>query len=115
MCSEEEMASLAEPGQLVFDATDQSITNGPDWVRQKHLWLIGCFVGVQMDLLMELLGYRKVGWVFSQSAKERDYILNSEEVRKMAAMQVCGVGVGGMQHVLGGRVVAERRLHARSG
>lgn len=50
---------------------------------------------------MELLGFKKVGWVFSQPNKERDYILSSEEVRQAAAIQVgaqecvCGGGGGG--------------------
>ncbi len=30
----------------------------------------------------------KVGWIFTQSAAERDYIMSSEEVQQMAAMQV---------------------------
>ena len=29
----------------------------------------------------------KVGWIFTQSAAERDYIMNSEEVQQMAAAQ----------------------------
>ena len=29
-----------------------------------------------------------MGWIFTQSAAERDYIMNSEEVQQMAAMQV---------------------------
>ncbi len=40
---------------------------------------------------MELLGLKKVGWVFSQPAKPRDYIMSSAEVRDMAALQVSTV------------------------
>lgn len=29
----------------------------------------------------------KVGWIFTQSSKERDYIMNSEEICQMAAWQ----------------------------
>ena len=29
----------------------------------------------------------KVGWIFTQSSKERDYIMNSEEISQMAAWQ----------------------------
>lgn len=45
-----------------------------------------------------MLGYRKVGFIFSQSVKgqkaaaEGDYIINSQELIAMAAMQV---GLGG--------------------
>ncbi|GFR49916.1 hypothetical protein Agub_g12024 [Astrephomene gubernaculifera] len=47
----------------------------------------------QVDLLAQLLGYRKVGFIFCQSvraqraAAEGDYIINSEELLMMAAMQ----------------------------
>ncbi len=30
---------------------------------------------------------QKVGWIFTQSSKERDYILSSEEVGQIAAIQ----------------------------
>lgn len=52
-----------------------------------------------MDLLAQLLGYRKVGFIFCQSVKaqktaaEGDYIINSDELIMMAAMQV-GPAVG---------------------
>lgn len=29
----------------------------------------------------------KVGWIFTQSSKERDYIMNTEEICQMAAWQ----------------------------
>ena len=29
----------------------------------------------------------KVGWIFTQGAAERDYIMNSEEIQQMAAIQ----------------------------
>ena len=29
----------------------------------------------------------KVGWIFTQSSKERDYIMNAEEICQMAAWQ----------------------------
>lgn len=41
------------------------------------------------DRIASLLGWRKVGWVFSLSTKEREYIFSAEEVCQMAAMQVC--------------------------
>ena len=31
---------------------------------------------------------RKVGWIFTQSSAERDYIMDSQEIQQMAAMQV---------------------------
>ncbi len=30
---------------------------------------------------------QKVGWIFTQSAAERDYIMDSEEVQQMASVQ----------------------------
>jgi hypothetical protein len=47
---------------------------------------------VQVELLMTTLGLYKVGWVFSQSVKEREYIMSSSEVQQMAAIQVRGRG-----------------------
>ncbi|KAG2443114.1 hypothetical protein HYH02_009527 [Chlamydomonas schloesseri] len=47
----------------------------------------------QVDLIAQMLGYRKVGFIFSQSVKgqkaaaEGDYIINSDELIAMAAMQ----------------------------
>ncbi|GLI70914.1 hypothetical protein VaNZ11_015942 [Volvox africanus] len=47
----------------------------------------------QVDLLAQLLGYRKVGFIFSQSVKAQkaaadgDYIINTDELIMMAAMQ----------------------------
>lgn len=32
--------------------------------------------------------WRKVGWIFAQSTKERDFIMSSEEICQMAAVQV---------------------------
>ena len=31
---------------------------------------------------------RKVGWIFTQSVAERDWIMDSEEIQQMAAVQV---------------------------
>ncbi|GBF91193.1 hypothetical protein Rsub_04862 [Raphidocelis subcapitata] len=42
---------------------------------------------VQVDFLAELFGLKKVGWVFSQSNKERDYIISGEELVAMAGVQ----------------------------
>jgi hypothetical protein len=44
--------------------------------------------------------WRKVGWIFAQSTKEREFIMSSEETCQMAAIQVSGwtggqVGAGG--------------------
>jgi len=41
----------------------------------------------KVDFVAELLGYKKLGWIISQSTKERDFILSTGEVRQMAAMQ----------------------------
>eukprot|EP00879_Flechtneria_rotunda_P015340 GHRR01016036.1.p1 GENE.GHRR01016036.1~~GHRR01016036.1.p1 ORF type:complete len:378 (+),score=128.22 GHRR01016036.1:953-2086(+) len=41
----------------------------------------------QCDFLAGILGLQKVGWVFNQSNKERDYIMSSSEIQAMAAMQ----------------------------
>jgi len=43
----------------------------------------------QVDLLAESLGFKKVGWIFCQAvpAEPRDYIMSSNEVVGMAAMQ----------------------------
>lgn len=44
--------------------------------------------------------WKKVGWIFAQSTKERDFIMSSEEICQMAAVQVsgqqrgCGTGMG---------------------
>jgi hypothetical protein len=37
--------------------------------------------GVQCDFLAGVLGLQKVGWVFCQANKERDWIVSSSEVR----------------------------------
>eukprot|EP00803_Ostreobium_quekettii_P001724 evm.model.scf_441EXC.17 EVM.evm.TU.scf_441EXC.17 scf_441EXC:83479-85016(-) len=39
------------------------------------------------DFVAQLLGCKKLGWIFSQSTKERDFILSSGELKQMAAMQ----------------------------
>eukprot|EP01024_Parvocaulis_polyphysoides_P046480 TRINITY_DN4377_c0_g1_i2.p1 TRINITY_DN4377_c0_g1~~TRINITY_DN4377_c0_g1_i2.p1 ORF type:complete len:415 (+),score=71.98 TRINITY_DN4377_c0_g1_i2:901-2145(+) len=39
------------------------------------------------DFLAEKFGLKKVGFIFSQSTKERDYIMSSEELIQMAAWQ----------------------------
>lgn len=39
------------------------------------------------DFVASLLGLRKVGWIFTQSVQERDFIMSTEEVCQMAAMQ----------------------------
>lgn len=41
----------------------------------------------QVDFLAGLLGYKKVGWIFSQSKAERDYIMHTGELLQTAAMQ----------------------------
>ncbi|KAF6262215.1 NPL4 family-domain-containing protein [Scenedesmus sp. NREL 46B-D3] len=41
----------------------------------------------QCDFLAGVLGLRKVGWVFCQANKERDWIVSSSEIQAMAAMQ----------------------------
>jgi hypothetical protein len=55
-----------------------------------------------------MLGYKRVGFIFSQSVKgsktaaEGDYILNTDELLQMAAMQV-----GRLRGAEGGRHAAE--------
>lgn len=39
------------------------------------------------DRIATIWGWQKVGWVFSQSTKERDFLFSSEEVLQMAAIQ----------------------------
>ena len=34
----------------------------------------------QVDFLAGLLGYKKVGWIFSQSKSERDFIMHTGEL-----------------------------------
>lgn len=41
----------------------------------------------QVDFLAELMGLKKVGWIFTQSNKQRDYIISGAEVLQMAQMQ----------------------------
>lgn len=41
----------------------------------------------QADFLAGVLGLQKVGWVFCQANKERDWIVSSGELQAMAAMQ----------------------------
>ena len=41
----------------------------------------------QVDFIAGLLGYKKVGWIFSQSKLERDYIMHTGELLQTAAMQ----------------------------
>lgn len=42
----------------------------------------------KVDFLAELMGLKKVGWIFAQSNKPRDYIISGAEVQQMAAVQV---------------------------
>ena len=44
--------------------------------------------------MAELFGLKKVGWVFAQSNKARDYIVSAEELAQMAAVQVGGGAPG---------------------
>ena len=39
------------------------------------------------DMIAAALGWRKVGWIFNGSTKERDFIFSAEEVCQMAAIQ----------------------------
>jgi nuclear protein localization family protein 4 len=39
------------------------------------------------DRIAAVWGWKKVGWVFSQSTKEREYIFSAQEVMQMAAIQ----------------------------
>lgn len=39
------------------------------------------------DRIATIWGWKKVGWVFSQSTKERDFMFSAEEVAQMAAIQ----------------------------
>ena len=39
------------------------------------------------DFIAHAFGWKKVGWIFTQSNKERDFILSVEEVCQIAAMQ----------------------------
>lgn len=39
------------------------------------------------DVIAAALGWRKVGWIFSQSQGERGFILSAAEVCQMAAIQ----------------------------
>jgi hypothetical protein len=39
------------------------------------------------DAVADALGWRKVGWIYSQSTKERDFICSAEEICQMAAIQ----------------------------
>lgn len=39
------------------------------------------------DRIATIWGWKKVGWVFSQSTKERDFMFSAEEVVQMAAIQ----------------------------
>ena len=40
------------------------------------------------DLIGQVLGWRKVGWIFAQSTRERDFIMSVEEVCQMAGVQL---------------------------
>ena len=40
------------------------------------------------DLIGQVLGWRKVGWIFAQSTQERDFIMSVEEVCQMAGVQL---------------------------
>ncbi|KAL4856070.1 NPL4-like protein 1 [Chlorella vulgaris] len=39
------------------------------------------------DFIAARLGWRKVGWIIAQSTKEREFIMSSEEICQMAAVQ----------------------------
>ncbi|KAF8056357.1 NPL4-like protein 1 [Scenedesmus sp. PABB004] len=57
-------------------------SGGPDELAMER----GTPQEAQCDFLAGILGLKKVGWVFSQSTKERDFIVSSSEVQAMAAM-----------------------------
>lgn len=42
---------------------------------------------LRADFITKSLGMEKLGWIFTQSSKERDYIMNTEEICQMAAWQ----------------------------
>ena len=74
--------------------------HGP-WLMSPFLAGLDHMNGSQsshLTLSCPLRRLRKVGWIFTQSVAERDWIMDSEEIQQMAAMQVqmhtlCGAAV----------------------
>lgn len=42
---------------------------------------------IAANIIAEALGWKKVGWIYAQSMKERDYICSAEEICQMASVQ----------------------------
>ncbi|KAK9858448.1 hypothetical protein WJX84_010645 [Apatococcus fuscideae] len=56
---------------------------GADWLQMDR----GGEEEKRADFIAKHLGLEKVGWIFTQSNQERDFILSTPEVCQMAAMQ----------------------------
>ena len=82
--------------------------HGPGTLTVAAEWLDcplnpGPTTGVQVEMVAGLLGLTKVGWIFSQSTQERDFICGTEEICQMAAMQVRSrLGARGCKAARGG-------------
>lgn len=59
-----------------------------------HCWVLSRPCQCPLDTapttraLLLLNSWRKVGWIWAQSTKERDFIMSSEEICQCAAIQV---------------------------
>ena len=71
-----DMTSFEQHGQPSEGHCNWSSVLAAD--EESVFWSQTCFGCLRME---------KVGWIFTQSSKERDYIMNSEEISQMAAWQ----------------------------
>lgn len=55
--------------------------------KTPHEWCLVVKCGKLNTVFRVFCRLRKVGWIFTQSSKERDYILSSEEVAQIAGIQ----------------------------
>lgn len=72
-----------EGGVFVNAVYEPQQTGTPDRLSLER----GTLQEQHADLIAGGLGWQKVGWIFTQSTKERDFIMSGEEVCQMAAVQ----------------------------
>ncbi|KAK9826206.1 hypothetical protein WJX81_008221 [Elliptochloris bilobata] len=76
--------SMGEGGHVRVDAIYEPAQEGSaDSLRLER----GTEQETRADFIAERLGLQKVGWIFTQSTKARDFIISGEEAAQMAAVQ----------------------------
>lgn len=76
--------TMTEDGGVCVNAIYEPPQEGsPDHLTLER----GGDEGARADAVAEALGWQKVGWIFTQSTKDRDFICSAEEICQMAAIQ----------------------------